>query len=339
MATPTILKETQSSLQRIQQFEATTLARTEDLGREMNFSPIVPAAERIVELYQRVQVSILDDLTDEQLQQIRSLADADYNVFAEILAFSATRSDAVPFRTQLINNAMVRRDQIFTQLWQFVAYGAARATNTALLESQARGAIQAIADRTNELTEKLKSDQVAAEGALKAIRAAALEQGVSQQAEYFKTEADSQEINAGKWLTWTVRAAVAVLVCAVLSLGLHKISWLHPESPWESAQLFASKFLFFAVLGYALVLCARNYSASKHNAVVNRHRQNALLTYRAIATAAGEKGTEDIILANASACIFSPQETGYSGSVAEGAGGGAKSVLELMTKSPAKAAA
>ena len=52
----------------------------------------------------------------------------------------------------------------------------------------------------------------------------------------------------------------------------------------------------------------------------NRHRQNALLTYRALVAAAGEHETEDIVLAHAAVCIFAPQETGYSGSKSEGIG-------------------
>ena len=78
-----------------------------------------------------------------------------------------------------------------------------------------------------------------------------------------------------------------------------------------------------------------NYSTHKHNAVVNRHRQNALLTYRSLVEASGDAGTEDIILAHAASCIFSPQETGFSYSKGETATG-SKSVLELLTKSTSK---
>ena len=100
-------------------------------------------------------------------------------------------------------------------------------------------------------------------------------------------------------------------------------------------QLVSSKLLIFAVLGYLLLLAARNYSTHKHNAVVNRHRQNALLTYRKIVEASGSAGTEDIVLAHAASCIFSPQETGFSHGKGESLAG-SKSVLELMTKSAAK---
>lgn len=82
-------------------------------------------------------------------------------------------------------------------------------------------------------------------------------------------------------------------------------------------------------------MAARNYATHKHNAVVNRHRQNALLTYRALVAAAGEKGTEDVVLAHAASCIFSPQDTGFSGARGE-ANPGTRAVLELLTKSTPK---
>ncbi len=93
--------------------------------------------------------------------------------------------------------------------------------------------------------------------------------------------------------------------------------------------------LIFAVLGFLLVLAAKNYSTYKHNSVVNKHRQNALLTYRALVEAATGDGTENIVLAHAAACIFSPQETGFSRVRSDGASS-SKSVLELFTKSAAK---
>ena len=82
-------------------------------------------------------------------------------------------------------------------------------------------------------------------------------------------------------------------------------------------------------------MASRNYTTHKHNAVVNRHRQNALLTYRALVEASATKGTEDIVLAHAASCIFSPQETGFSPGKGESTSG-SKSILELMTKSVTK---
>jgi hypothetical protein len=61
-----------------------------------------------------------------------------------------------------------------------------------------------------------------------------------------------------------------------------------------------------------LLLFSRNYLAHKHNSIVNKHRQNALLTFKAIVDAAGTEERRDVILTYAAACIFSPQETGYT---------------------------
>jgi hypothetical protein len=84
-----------------------------------------------------------------------------------------------------------------------------------------------------------------------------------------------------------------------------------------------------------LIMAARNYATHKHNAVVNRHRQNALLTYRALVEAAAEGNTQDIVLAHAASCIFSPQDTGFAQVRGDGAPA-SKSVLELLTKGAAR---
>lgn len=337
MATEKVFADCQEALERVQIFDSTTLGREDDLGRQMNFAEAVKPAEAIIAVYKRIPLSTLPDFTDNQLNAILGQARADFNVFKQILDFNATSNDAFGTRTSIINNIKARRDQVFDQLWQYVAYGVARNTDTSLLETQARATIQGIEDQAAKLTEQLTKAKSDADNALAAIRAVASEQGVSQQAIYFKDEAQGQEALAEKWLTYTYRFAGALAFFAILSLFLHKIEWIKPANAAEMFQLISSKVLIFAVLGYMLVLAARNYTTHKHNAVVNRHRQNALLTYRALVTAAEDSGTQDIVLAHAASCIFSPQETGFSHGKGDSVGG-SKSVLELLTKAASKPA-
>jgi hypothetical protein len=61
-----------------------------------------------------------------------------------------------------------------------------------------------------------------------------------------------------------------------------------------------------------LILFARNFLSHEHNAIVNKHRQNALMTFTALVDAAKEDDHSDIVLLHAAQCIFSPQETGYA---------------------------
>ena len=132
-------------------------------------------------------------------------------------------------------------------------------------------------------------------------------------------------------------SAITLVFFAIFSLFLHKFDLIRPANTTEMLQLLTSKVLIFSVLGYILILAAKNYTAHKHNAVVNRHRQNALLTYRSLSAAADDAGTQDIVLAHAASCIFSPQETGLT-SGKNDATSGSKSVLELLTRGSARAA-
>jgi hypothetical protein len=335
MATPEILDETFVALDRMQQFDAKSLGREADLGKQLNFAEAIESAEAIIGIYKRISLTALEDFTNTQLNSIKAQAQSDYNMFKQVLDFQATSNNASNIRTSLISEIEKRRDALFEVLWQYIAYGVARNTDTNLLEIQARSAIQSIKDQSANLTEQLKYSKGEADKILETIRAVAAEQGVSQQAIYFKEEVEQQEKLAEKWLTRTYWSAVAVGGFAVLSLFLHKLEWIKPGGTAEMFQLITSKVLIFAVLGYLLLLAARNYSTHKHNAVVNRHRQNALLTYRALVEAASEKGTEDIVLAHAASCIFAPQETGFS--YGKGFSSlGSKSVLELMTKGVTK---
>ncbi|MCU1418814.1 MAG: hypothetical protein JWP32_2988, partial [Schumannella sp.] len=62
-----------------------------------------------------------------------------------------------------------------------------------------------------------------------------------------------------------------------------------------------------------LVLSSRNFMSHKHNMIINSHRESALHTFEALAKASNhDSSARDIILTHASACIFSPQETGYA---------------------------
>lgn len=335
MATQTLLESTRDALDRVQQFDVSTLSREADLGKQMNFSEAVAPSHALIDIYRRIPLTALDDFSDGQLNVISQQAQADFNVFKQILDFNATAGNAASSRTSIINTLKTRRDQLFDQLWQYVAYGVARITDTSLLETQARATIQSIEDRSEKLTAQLHTAKNDADSALAEIRAVAAEQGVSQQAIHFKQEAEEQETLAATWLKYTYWFAAAVGCFAVLSLFLHKVEWIRPESTAEMFQLISSKVLIFAVLGYLLLMASRNYATHKHNVVVNRHRQNALLTYRSLVEASGGAGTENIVLAHAASCIFSPQETGFSNGKGESVAG-SKSVLELLTKTVSK---
>jgi len=331
MATQQKIDDLKQALIAIQNFDASALARTQELGQLNDFAEVINNANSIINLYKKLPASIVDDLPEGHINGIKNAIDADNNLFNRVMTFDPQQNNAPQVRTGLLNEFSGRKDTVFNAIWQFIAYAAATPMNLSSYELQAQSTLKSIEEKVKGVSELLDVSSKEAENTLSEIRAIAAEQGVSQQAIYFKSENEYHEKAAKKWLISVSIFATLLGLSAIGSLFLHKVEWLAPKDALEVSQFITSKFLVFGVLAYVLLLSARNYKTHKHNAVLNKHRQNALLTYRSLVDAAGEKGTEDIVLANAASCIFSPQDTGYTNNKGELPGG--KSVLELFTKS------
>jgi hypothetical protein len=213
----------------------------------------------------------------------------------------------------------------FEQLHSFISYSVRRSTDFGRLEREARALIQTVNDRMEEIQNSLEAKQQEAESVLETVRKVAEEQGVSQQAIYFKNESDMHEGLSRCWLWTTIGLTILLVAYAVLTLFLHK--WITPTNVYETAQLAVSKVLIFVTISFFLILSSRTYLAHRHNLIVNRHRQNALSTYQAIVKAAGKEANRDVILAKAADCIFTAQPTAFS--KFEGMEGGSVSLVNV----------
>ena len=167
----------------------------------------------------------------------------------------------------------------------------------------------AVMARAGELQRGLETSTKEANDLLAQIRKTAAEQGVSQQAAFFKQEADMHMAEAENWKKMVWWTTCILFALAIGSIFLPIIPGMDAVDPW---QLSLSKTLVFVVLGYALFFCAKNYAAHQHNAVVNRHRQNALMTYEALVKANKNPENADIVLTHAAKFIYAPQDSGYT---------------------------
>lgn len=307
-----LIEEARSSLERMQEFDATTLARTDELGAQLDFSSAVSHSHRLVELFRQVSLDILEALPRAQLIELRQLIDAELDTFQEVRTFSVTDGTPKTTRNALIQQLETAYDRVFAKLCPVITYSATRAFDFARLEQEANAAVQAIEARATELEQALAARKNEADEALDAIRKVAEEQGVSQHAVYFKNEAEAHEAESAKWLSRTTWLTVLLAGFAMASMLLHKIPWLKPEDSFEAAQLLLSKALVFGTLASFLVLSARNYLAHQHNYIVNKHRKNSLVTYRALVEAAGDQANRDVVLAKAAESIFGSQATGFT---------------------------
>lgn len=328
------LSETRDSVQRMQEFDADSLPREDALGQGLSFRAAVKPAKKLIGFYSQLSLSALDDMPDPLLTQIKKRANADFNFFQQILDFDTKQENPTNVRDSLVTQITSAYPATFQALYPFISYGVSKSVDFQRMETDARAAIQSITDHANNITQQLEESREEANTVLEDVRRVAAEQGVSQQAIYFKDESEQHAESSSKWRTATIVLAIALGIYSITTLFLHKIPGLTPENNIQSAQLIASKMLIFAVLSYMLFLSAKNFLSHKHNAIVNKHRQNALMTFKALVDASGAEDGKEVILTHASACIFSPQDTGYVKSSGDTAG--SKSIVELLPKAMIK---
>ncbi|MBN1548152.1 MAG: hypothetical protein JW902_15980, partial [Syntrophaceae bacterium] len=264
------------SLERIQKFDSSMLPREEELGKSFSFAEAVPSADRLIQLYKRLSLTALDDFASSQLQQLKGQADSDYNLFDQILKFDANQQNPKAVQQQLIEKMAAVYQSAFNILYSFIGYSLHKTADFERLDADARATLQGIKDDANKIQNELNAQKDVANGVLEQIRQVAAEQGVTQQAIYFKEAAEDHDTKSDAWKKRTVQLAWALGAYAVFSLIFHKIPFLKPVDAYEAFHLAASKVLIFAVISFMLYLAARNFLSHKHNAIVNRHRQNAL---------------------------------------------------------------
>lgn len=298
------------SLKRIQSFDVKTLPRVEEFGTAINFNNAVDPANRAIDLYKQIPIEVLEVFPDEILTSIKTVTDNDFQLLSEIL--KAQPGINAQTRDNLIQALENSYPNTFKFLSPLISYSVRKSTDFSRLEREARALIQNVTDRARELEADLEKRKLEAEKVLEAVRKVAEEQGVSQQAIYFKTEADKHEAQASTWLTTTIWLTIGLLAYAIFTLFIHKIPFFVPTTVFDSIQLSVSKFLIFITISYFLILSAKNYSAHRHNSVIDRHRQNALATYEALVKAGKEGANRDVVLNKAAECIFSPQPTGFT---------------------------
>ena len=310
-------KRTKAFLEDMQNFDASSLARKEELGEAYHFEEAVEPVRNLIDLYKRLSVTALEYFSDEILEQIEQQAQQDNNSLKRILDFDAS-TDSTEQRNHLIDKVRKAYDTALKNLNPYIADSLHRSAGYQKLESEARATMQSIEDELADLTNKLREFSA--------------EKGVSQQAIYFKKESEHHDKKAGWWLFGVLIFAITLVLYTIGGLFLHKIPDLEPKTIYDAIQLTISKILIFSTVAYLLFLSARNFLNHKHNAIINKHRLNALLTYQALVEASGDAGVRDAVLLQASSCIFSPQSTGYAAGH-ETDISRQKSLVEILSKS------
>jgi hypothetical protein len=300
-----------NALNSVKNFDVKQLPRVEELGLAFSFTNAVSVSSRMIKLYKSLPDTALENFPDATLQNISQYAATVTSIWDQMLNFDSTRQNAISERDSLIQQLEAHYIPQFNLFAPLIGFGAATNTDLSRIEVEAKSILTEIKKETDATVSQIKKTEIASQEVLQNIRANSAEMGVSQQAIHFSTEAD-RHFKLARW--WQF----ATYVLGMILIGLASILIYNHDKPifaandaYEAAQLISSKFLIFITIGYLLSLSSRNFLSHKHNEVVNRHRQNALATYKAIADASDNEQSRDVILSHAANCIFAPQESGY----------------------------
>lgn len=306
--------EAGDALRRVQEYDIQSLVREKELGAKFALRELVKPVERVQGLFLLIAPSHVRFFPEQQQNVIRDQASAFFNFLEQCAAFEIEGAQPTPTeaRQALIEKAQGLYQTYFNTLFPLISFATAQSQDFARLEQEARAATQRAKDDAAEILKELEQQRGAATLILEEVRAAAAEQGVNKQAIHFKNEADLHKTLSEDWMKYTIGVAAVLVVYAAGSLFFHRIPGLEPADAYRAFQLAVSKVLIFAVLAYLLFLCARNFLSHRHNEIINRHRQNALATFTALAEATSDAASSDIVLSHAAACIFSPQDTGLT---------------------------
>lgn len=285
-------------------------ALRQELGG-VNFSTALPVIERVQGLFRMLDGISLDYLSQERLQSLDKTIENVANHFRQIETFSLdvenprAQRDAI---TQQIQNSY---DSWFATAFPIISFSIRGATDFSALEREIRNKL---AETTVILADAVKLQEASskkAEEILDSIQRAAAKAGVSKEAIFFKEEADQYDKAGTFWFRSTVAMAIATAAWGIIVLW-----WLHIPNDATLPQIVQQtlgKVIILSGLYYGLIWSARNYNSSRHNFVVNRHRQNALSTFETFVSAASSEDVKEAVLLQATTSIFSAQASGYTG--------------------------
>lgn len=328
------IAEAKKLLQELAEQKATSLAKMEELSRDINFSEAVPFFEEMLDIVKQLNQRSIDRLGFAQINQIISTCTNLKNLIKKVNDFTLNQNTPADVCKGIIQEVKNAYDTIMEPLIIPLAFTATQATDYAKIEREAKGYHATMREEADSFKKMLDSYKVEAETALQAVKAQAAEAGVATNAQIFLEDSGNHAKIAKKWLTATICTSTITLVVAIIFVI---ISFKYqPGTTAAAIQYVVSKLILLSTLSFGIFWCARNYKSSKHNETLNKHRANALMTFRAFVEGSGNPQVKEAILLQAAQAAFVNRPTGYEGQEKEAQT--INPVVEILGKSVVKSA-
>ena len=319
---------TLATLVSVDQYSQDNLKRTDLSGIRLSFEIVNPDLLTVHEMLEKIVTApreSLIGLSKNNLQRISNYLRQLLDRFQEIYNFNPPNSDLQKAREEhkgTLQEIVRFCDEVRQQLGPIVAY--LQSKRVEQLETRVNATIDDAVNKTAEKfsteTNRLQkhSDQAEQNEAkrqedfnqLKGQLEDTLAEGsVSKYEKIFEGQANKHQQASFWWLLSTVGLIIVfggVFYWLFNALKLGGTEWVGVLQ-----NIFTKGFLL-SLIYLVLNRSIKNYTAEKHLEVVNRHRQNALRTFQAFHSAAGEnQETQDAVLLAATNAIFDANQSGY----------------------------
>ena len=285
------------------------LVRIQELGRQVNFEEYRSLFEEVLRFSSTCANLPWGMITTNQQHIVLSLSQTLQSHVEEIQKFSVVSGgNPADEKNAKASGLQSSLDTLKDHIIPFIGYLSWSSTSWENYQHELSEVVKETRETAQRLTREMEEERGQAEQILAAIRAAAAEQGVSQEAMTFREAADRYATSARRWL-W---AAIGAAVITVITGFVIALVWgLDGQiSDAGTLQNVLARAAALAVLVYGTVTAVRLYRSNAHLAAVNRHREDALRTFRSFVEGTESPDTKDQVLLAAARAAFGQVPTG-----------------------------
>jgi hypothetical protein len=325
------ITEFNERMEKMLSYSIEELTREEELGTQFSFKEIEEDFVRIIDLFKRVKEVNLREVPFSLLNALNGQLNQAITYFDQAKDFNPAVNNAVNTRSAIITNITTKYDNYYTHSIPVLNIGLLNSNDLSVERSKMNQLIAEL--ETQKETSKLASEKKLKElnDILESAKSAATQVGVSKHSKVFQSESEFHETESKKWLKYTTWILIGIALSAI---GMAFLGMLFKENA-EIVQFTITKIVVLTALFYGLSITNRNYKAHKHNAIMNKHRQNALSTFETFSSAASaDDQTKNAVLIETTHSIFSNQQTGYLKS--EGDSDSNSKIIEIIKSATTK---
>ena len=299
------------------------LIQTPELGRTRDFSQSRSLFDEVVQFTSLLSGFSWQKLPMGPLDQIRQQLQTVHNSIGQIENFPSTGYGENE-RDNYANQLRAAFDSFKQTAIPYVGFLSWDSIDLDEYQRSLLSTIEEGRESIERFSRDIQETRSEADDALREIRAAAAEAGVSQEAATFLKAANRYDTRSRWWLTGSVVSLVGTIATAIALVLIWKIDGAISDA--AVLQIVLVKAATVAVLSYATVTAVRLYRSNAHLAAVNRHREDALRTFRTFVEGTDSGEVKDKILLAAANAAFGQTSTGFIGD--KGDGGNTLEVLD-----------